>query len=144
MGNRGQKTNNLYFLEAGLIMVLGMIWLSTPITPSSAQQIFNGDNNAPSCWTTISDCILNNVNQSESEPQLNPKSAVFNISEFACCTLIQQTVQDEKQCFCYANTYIHQNPSEWANLSLILVTCKVANSSASLDALCQGTYSFHL
>lgn len=121
------------YIEVVLIMVLGMI-----IMPSSAQFII-GDK-APPCWDTIGSCIGDNVNRSESEPKLNPSSPKFNFSEYACCTLIQQTAQTQKQCFCYVDTFLHQNPSYQTNITSVFKYCKVADSLTSLYTFCQGMF----
>uniref|UniRef100_A0A803L6H5 Protein kinase domain-containing protein n=2 Tax=Chenopodium quinoa TaxID=63459 RepID=A0A803L6H5_CHEQI len=81
--------------------------------------------------------MQDHIDRSGSEPQFNSSSSMFNLSEFLCCPLIQQTAQTEKQCFCFVNTFINQNPSFESNVTLVLSYCQVANSLTSLKTYCQ-------
>ncbi|XP_021738163.1 putative receptor-like protein kinase At4g00960 [Chenopodium quinoa] len=82
-------------MEVLLSMMLGIICLSI-LTPSSAQDIVN-EKNMPACWVNITNCMQDHLDRSGSEPQYNSSSSMFNLSEFLCCPLIQQTSQTEKQ-----------------------------------------------
>ncbi|XP_056687581.1 uncharacterized protein [Spinacia oleracea] len=88
------------------------------------------------CWIEINDCIGNNVNVSESEPQFDPSSPMFNATELLCCPLIQKAARIEKQCFCSVNTFIEKNPTLAKNTTDILSICSIADSAASLIDLC--------
>lgn len=110
-----------------LVIMLGITWLSIPITVQSQSGI---------CWENITQCMTSNLNSTE--PQFDRSSASFNLTEFLCCNLILQSVRNEKECFCNINTFISQDPSSAPNVILVLGACGVADSVASVNALCQG------
>ncbi|KNA18505.1 hypothetical protein SOVF_070140 isoform A [Spinacia oleracea] len=87
------------------------------------------------CWENITQCMTSNLNSTE--PQFDRSSASFNLTEFLCCNLILQSVRNEKECFCNINTFISQDPSSAPNVILVLGACGVADSVASVNALCQ-------
>lgn len=141
MGKKGYELDLSNYMEVVLVMVLGMMCLSTRISPSTAQNLLN-ENSMPLCWEKISNCILDHLNESNSEPQFDTSSPLFNLSETLCCPLIQQTVENDRQCFCYINTAIHDNPSLGTNFTSLFSSCEVADSLDSLNNLCQGMYYY--
>ncbi|KMT12567.1 hypothetical protein BVRB_5g098120 [Beta vulgaris subsp. vulgaris] len=88
------------------------------------------------CWEEIGQCLTNNVNSTE--PQFDTSSPSFNVTEFFCCPLIQESARNEKQCFCTMNTVITQDPSLAPNVTQLLGACGIADSVASLNSFCQG------
>ncbi|KAH9604775.1 hypothetical protein KSS87_010211 [Heliosperma pusillum] len=118
-------------IQVVLAILLGIMCVSMPITPSSAQN--NG-----LCWNNINKCITDHASQSAVEPKFDPASPSFNITEFLCCPLMVQTAQNDKECFCVIDTVIHQDPSLASNITNIFSLCSIVDSVASLDNFCLG------
>ncbi|KAL2925945.1 DnaJ-like protein subfamily C GRV2, partial [Bienertia sinuspersici] len=78
------------------------------------------DTETAACWDDISHCVEENVNTSATDPNFDPTSPSFNMSEFLCCPLIHETAIVEKECFCTVNTFIQQFPVQAANVSFLL------------------------
>ncbi|XP_021738099.1 uncharacterized protein LOC110704596 [Chenopodium quinoa] len=90
------------------------------------------------CWDGISTCWIDHVNNSQSLPQYDPLSASFNMTDFFCCSLIQETASTEKPCFCSISSYLNQNPAVSPSFVQIFTTCGVVTSIPALDDFCLG------
>ncbi|XP_021738090.1 uncharacterized protein LOC110704586 [Chenopodium quinoa] len=91
------------------------------------------------CWDSISNCWIDHINNSQSLPQYDPLSASFNETDYACCSLIQETASTEKPCFCSISSYLNQSPAVSTNFVQILTTCGIATSIPALDDFCLGS-----
>ncbi|XP_048499981.1 uncharacterized protein LOC125497384 isoform X2 [Beta vulgaris subsp. vulgaris] len=108
----------------------------SPILPPA--QTPQGQSQEEHCWERIGNCINNNINNTESEPQFDPTSPLFNATEYLCCPLIQQISSAERPCFCSVTIFLQQNPSQVPNVTQLLSTCSIVDSVAFLDSFCLG------
>ncbi|KNA06392.1 hypothetical protein SOVF_181500 [Spinacia oleracea] len=97
-----------------------------------------GDPDLGRCWDNIGNCLNDNINNSRSMPQFDPLSGSFNVTEFYCCSLIQEIASTETPCFCNMNTYLHQFPTMANSVFQIFTTCGIVTSLPALDRFCLG------
>ncbi|CAO2819788.1 unnamed protein product [Amaranthus hypochondriacus] len=139
------KQNNI---EMRMVAIVMFMFLYIQFAPSFEQDVLapsqSGLPPAPTpmegrCWDDISACIVDHVNNTESNPEWEPLSSSFNITEFLCCPLIEQTSTTEKECFCTITTFLDQNPSQAPNITQLLTLCGIINNSViALHNFCLG------
>ncbi|XP_021725660.1 uncharacterized protein LOC110692892 isoform X1 [Chenopodium quinoa] len=117
----------------------------TPDPPSTPDSITPAPQPSPPlefeavCWREIDHCIDRSHNRSELEPTLNPSSPAFNLTEFLCCPLMQQTARIDKECFCTIKPFLEENPDQITNTTLVMSACNIVTSITSLNNFCQGS-----
>lgn len=125
------------YVEMGVsvtMMVLGLVWLSLPITPSLAQP--STFMNTPICWVNIGICIGNaGINVMDPNPDFSK-----------CCSVIKKEAANAT-CFCSMKDYYQNIPKEQQptpaitpsqielSYNNILDGCKIGST---FDQLCNG------
>ncbi|KAK9698708.1 hypothetical protein RND81_08G125100 [Saponaria officinalis] len=114
-----------------LILVLGIMWASISVKPTSAQS--DG-----LCWNKIGKCMLDQMGRLFDEPTTKPgpTSPSFNMTQTLCCPLIEQAAQNDRECFCVMDTLAHKDPKQVSNIINLLSLCNIVDSVASLDNFC--------
>lgn len=98
------------------VVIAIMVTILLTITPSSAQ---DGSENL-GCWTNITNCM-----------------GTQEIIQ--CCPIIQQAIDDERNCFCLMRETVDQNATIASSFATIFSFCSISDS---FQTLCpSGTYN---
>lgn len=141
------------YIETGLVMVLATMWFLMPITPSvQAQTPAAAPAPAPAlalapalspsqvgknipCWEKITRCVNSTFNDTTLLDTIDP---TFNVSHVLCCSVIQQEVKAEKECFCRGAIAISEVDSLHSDsMNEVLSIC---NITSPVNALCSGNF----